>query len=36
MGMKLMETLAAQLSGRLGFETSSKGTAVALTFPLVE
>jgi two-component sensor histidine kinase len=36
MGMKLIETLAAQLSGRLGFETSSKGTAVALTFPLVE
>jgi len=36
MGMMLIEKLAAQLSGRLAFETSSRGTTIALTFPLVE
>jgi two-component sensor histidine kinase len=36
MGLKLVETLAAQISGRLNIDSSPKGTAITLTFPLVE
>jgi two-component system, sensor histidine kinase PdtaS len=36
MGLKLVETLAAQISGRLHIDSSPKGTAITLTFPLVE
>jgi two-component system, sensor histidine kinase PdtaS len=36
MGLKLIETLASQLSGRLTVDSSSKGTLIMLDFPLVE
>jgi two-component sensor histidine kinase len=36
MGLKLVESLAAQLSGRLEVDSSSDGTTVRLYFPLVE
>lgn len=36
MGLKLIESLAAQLSGRLNVESSAKGTTITMHFPLVE
>ncbi|MBC6980188.1 sensor histidine kinase [Caulobacter sp. 17J80-11] len=36
MGLKLVELLANQLSGRIEVDSSSAGTEVRLTFPLVE
>lgn len=35
-GLKLVRLLAGQLSGRLDIESSPSGTAVTVTFPLVE
>ncbi len=36
MGLRLIETLSSQLSGRLEIDSSSKGTTVSMYFPLVE
>jgi two-component sensor histidine kinase len=36
MGLKLVDTLAAQISGRLHIDSSSNGTTVELTFPLID
>lgn len=35
-GMRLVRSLAGQLSGRVDIESSPQGTAVTLIFPLVE
>lgn len=36
LGLKLVESLTAQLSDRLEIDSSSAGTALTMTFPLVE